>query len=148
MGNDDAETPKALVGKKIAPIWVDEDGAMAESLDIIAKNDPEVSCGWSDIETAYACPVFTKKKEEKGGRACTARRDQGGTRDCTDGRWLCRKAEGWGPAVCVCSNVHTWGRLSRRVGEFPPNLPLSLSNLSPSKAPNPSLLPLLLAFHS
>jgi glutaredoxin 2 len=42
MGNDDVETPTALVGKKIAPIWVDQDGAMAESLDIIAKNDPEV----------------------------------------------------------------------------------------------------------
>lgn len=32
MGNDDVETPTALVGKKIAPIWVDEDGPMAESL--------------------------------------------------------------------------------------------------------------------
>jgi len=39
MGNDDVETPTALVGKKIAPIWVDADGAMAESLDIIAKVD-------------------------------------------------------------------------------------------------------------
>ena len=41
MGNDDVETPTALVGKKIAPIWVDGDGAMAESLDIVAKVDPE-----------------------------------------------------------------------------------------------------------
>merc|ERR1719231_806015 len=41
MGNDDVETPTALVGKKIAPIWVDEDGAMAESLDIVKKMDPE-----------------------------------------------------------------------------------------------------------
>jgi len=41
MGNDDVETPTALIGKKIAPIWEDEDGAMAESLDIIAKIDPE-----------------------------------------------------------------------------------------------------------
>jgi GrxB family glutaredoxin len=41
MGNDDVDTPTALVGKKIAPIWVDEDGPMAESLDIIAKLDPE-----------------------------------------------------------------------------------------------------------
>ena len=32
MGNDDVETPTALVGKKIAPIWVDDDGPMAESL--------------------------------------------------------------------------------------------------------------------
>jgi len=39
MGNDDVETPTALVGKKIAPIWKDEDGAMAESLDIVAKVD-------------------------------------------------------------------------------------------------------------
>ena len=29
-----------MVGKKIAPIWKDEDGCMAESLDIIAKMDP------------------------------------------------------------------------------------------------------------
>merc|ERR1719409_899698 len=40
MGNDDVETPTAMVGKKIAPIWKDEDGCMAESLDIIAKMDP------------------------------------------------------------------------------------------------------------
>ena len=33
--------PTALVGKKIAPIWVDSDGPMMESLDIIAKFDPE-----------------------------------------------------------------------------------------------------------
>lgn len=39
LENDDVETPTALVGKKIAPIWVDSDGAMAESLDIIAKVD-------------------------------------------------------------------------------------------------------------
>jgi len=39
MGNDDVETPTAMVGKKIAPIWVDEEGPMAESLDIIAKFD-------------------------------------------------------------------------------------------------------------
>jgi len=37
MGNDDVETPTAMVGKKIAPILVDEDGAMMESLDINAK---------------------------------------------------------------------------------------------------------------
>jgi len=30
---------QAMVGKKIAPIWVDEEGPMAESLDIIAKFD-------------------------------------------------------------------------------------------------------------
>ena len=41
MENDDIDTPTALVGKKIAPIWVDEDGPMNESLDIIAKMDPE-----------------------------------------------------------------------------------------------------------
>lgn len=41
MGNDDKETPTKLVGKKIAPIWVDEDGPMPESLDIIAKMDKE-----------------------------------------------------------------------------------------------------------
>jgi len=41
LGNDDVETPTALVGKKIAPIWVDEDGPMMESLDIIAKMDTE-----------------------------------------------------------------------------------------------------------
>ena len=41
MENDDVETPTALVGKKIAPIWVDDDGPMAESLDIIAKVDTE-----------------------------------------------------------------------------------------------------------
>ena len=40
MGNADVETPTAMVGKKIAPIWKDEDGCMAESLDIIAKLDP------------------------------------------------------------------------------------------------------------
>lgn len=40
MGNADVETPTAMVGKKIAPIWKDEDGCMAESLDIIAKMDP------------------------------------------------------------------------------------------------------------
>merc|ERR1719231_696036 len=43
MGNDDVETPTAMVGKKIAPILVDEDGAMMESLDIIAKLAPEGS---------------------------------------------------------------------------------------------------------
>jgi len=41
MGNDDVETPTALVGKKIAPIWKDADGPMAESLDIIKKCDTE-----------------------------------------------------------------------------------------------------------
>jgi len=41
MANDDVETPTAMVGKKIAPIWVDEDGPMMESLDIIAKIDKE-----------------------------------------------------------------------------------------------------------
>jgi len=41
LGNDDVETPTALVGKKISPIWVDADGAMGESLDIIAKMDKE-----------------------------------------------------------------------------------------------------------
>lgn len=41
MGNDDVETPTAMVGKKIAPIWKDADGPMAESLDIIAKFDSE-----------------------------------------------------------------------------------------------------------
>ena len=40
MGNADVETPTAMVGKKIAPIWKDDDGCMAESLDIIAKLDP------------------------------------------------------------------------------------------------------------
>ena len=40
MGNSDVETPTAMVGKKIAPIWKDDDGCMAESLDIIAKCDP------------------------------------------------------------------------------------------------------------
>jgi len=41
LGNDDVETPTTLVGRKIAPIWVDEDGPMMESLDIIKKMDPE-----------------------------------------------------------------------------------------------------------
>jgi len=41
MENDDVETPTGLVGKKIAPIWVDEDGPMMESLDIIAKVDTQ-----------------------------------------------------------------------------------------------------------
>ncbi len=41
MANDDVDTPTALVGKKIAPILVDADGAMAESLDIVAKMDPD-----------------------------------------------------------------------------------------------------------
>merc|ERR1712070_732366 len=41
LGNDDVETPTSLVGKKIAPIWVDSDGPMMESLDIIAKMDTE-----------------------------------------------------------------------------------------------------------
>eukprot|EP00406_Dinophysis_acuminata_P060730 CAMPEP_0179280070 /NCGR_PEP_ID=MMETSP0797-20121207/36439_1 /TAXON_ID=47934 /ORGANISM="Dinophysis acuminata, Strain DAEP01" /LENGTH=322 /DNA_ID=CAMNT_0020988717 /DNA_START=3 /DNA_END=971 /DNA_ORIENTATION=- len=41
LENDDVDTPTALVGKKISPIWVDGDGAMAESLDIIAKIDTE-----------------------------------------------------------------------------------------------------------
>ena len=39
MANDDVATPTALLGKKIAPIWVDEDGPMMESLDIIEKID-------------------------------------------------------------------------------------------------------------
>ena len=39
MMNDDVETPTAMVGKKIAPIWKDEDGPMMESLDIIEKFD-------------------------------------------------------------------------------------------------------------
>merc|ERR1719182_509338 len=39
MGNDDVETPTALVGKKIAPIWKDDDGPMMESLDIVKKID-------------------------------------------------------------------------------------------------------------
>jgi len=41
MSNDDVETPTGLIGKKIAPIWVDEDGPMGESLDIIAKFDAD-----------------------------------------------------------------------------------------------------------
>ena len=41
LANDDIETPTELVGKKIAPIWVDEDGPMMESLDIIAKLDKD-----------------------------------------------------------------------------------------------------------
>jgi len=41
LGNDDVETPTAMVGKKIAPIWKDADGPMMESLDIIGKMDPE-----------------------------------------------------------------------------------------------------------
>jgi glutaredoxin 2 len=41
MENDDVETPTAMVGKKIAPIWVDGDGPMGESLDIIDKVDTE-----------------------------------------------------------------------------------------------------------
>ena len=41
MGNDDVETPTAMVGKKIAPIWKDADGPMMESLDIIKKFDTE-----------------------------------------------------------------------------------------------------------
>jgi len=41
LENDDVETPTALVGKKISPIWVDDDGPMPESLDIIAKVDTE-----------------------------------------------------------------------------------------------------------
>merc|ERR1719238_1080542 len=41
MGNDDVETPTAMVGKKIAPIWKDADGPMMESLDIIEKFDTE-----------------------------------------------------------------------------------------------------------
>eukprot|EP00967_Tisochrysis_lutea_P047421 scaffold57770_cov28-Tisochrysis_lutea.AAC.1 len=60
MGNDDVETPTALVGKKIAPIWVDEDGPMAESLDIIAKNDPEVRVG---------APLFAALQRADGHRA-------------------------------------------------------------------------------
>jgi len=39
MGNDDIMTPTKLVGKKIAPIWEDDDGPMGESLDIIDKID-------------------------------------------------------------------------------------------------------------
>ena len=39
LANDDIETPTELIGKKIAPIWVDKDGPMMESLDIIAKVD-------------------------------------------------------------------------------------------------------------
>lgn len=35
MANDDAETPKALVGKKVAPILVNPDKTMGESMDII-----------------------------------------------------------------------------------------------------------------
>jgi len=43
LGNDDVDTPTAMVGKKIAPIWKDADGPMMESLDIIAKVVPEGS---------------------------------------------------------------------------------------------------------
>lgn len=41
LGNDDAATPTALVGKKIAPILTVDGQSMPESLDIIAKVDTD-----------------------------------------------------------------------------------------------------------
>ena len=52
MGNDDVETPTALVGKKIAPIWVDGDGPMAESLG--KHNGSALPC-----PMRYFCPFLT-----------------------------------------------------------------------------------------
>jgi len=46
MANDDVETPTKLIGKKLAPIWVNGDEApMPESLDIIAKIDSDPAFG-------------------------------------------------------------------------------------------------------
>ncbi|MBB4121348.1 glutaredoxin 2 [Martelella radicis] len=39
MANDDEETPIRMIGKKMAPILEDDDGHMAESLDIVHKVD-------------------------------------------------------------------------------------------------------------
>ena len=39
LANDDVVTPTELVGKKIAPIWVDTDGPMMES-----RKPPLASC--------------------------------------------------------------------------------------------------------
>jgi hypothetical protein len=50
------ETPTAMVGKKIAPIWKDEDGPMMESLDIIAKMDPDGKIKWA-LRCPDACPL-------------------------------------------------------------------------------------------
>ena len=45
LGNDDIDTPTALVGKKIAPIFEMNGAAMMESLDIIAKIDSDETFG-------------------------------------------------------------------------------------------------------
>ena len=45
-----------MVGKKIAPIWKDEDGPMMESLDIIAKMDPDGKIKWA-LRCPDACPL-------------------------------------------------------------------------------------------
>ena len=50
------ETPTAMVGKKIAPIWKDEGGPMMESLDIIAKMDPDGKIKWA-LRCPDACPL-------------------------------------------------------------------------------------------
>ncbi len=42
---EDAETPTRLIGKKMLPIWEDQDGAMGESLDIILKLDVDNTLG-------------------------------------------------------------------------------------------------------
>ena len=46
---DDSDTPTRLIGKKMLPIWEDEDGAMPESLDIIQKLDEEGLLGTEDF---------------------------------------------------------------------------------------------------
>lgn len=38
---DDVDTPTSLTGKKMLPIWEDQDGAINESLDIILKLDTD-----------------------------------------------------------------------------------------------------------
>lgn len=45
LANDDIDTPTALVGKKIAPIFEADGYAMMESLDIIAKVDGDAKYG-------------------------------------------------------------------------------------------------------
>ena len=49
LANDDIDTPTALVGKKVAPIYENEEGAMGESLDIIEKIDSDPKFGPTGI---------------------------------------------------------------------------------------------------
>ncbi len=58
---DDVETPTSLIGKKMLPIWEDQDGAINESLDIILKLDAENSLATKDF---YESGTVRKELED------------------------------------------------------------------------------------